>query len=422
MEVARPLPWVIDAWAVHDGKVFASRRPLDSIDADVTVFLSVPDLEAVPVGRISTALRAVRSGFQAGLRDAEGNEIAFSNLGQLRALVSRAYLAAGLGPEAPGAVAGPLPAPDRGPGAGSALLESMAPEYPPWSDEMHFPGHAPERLDQAVALYAAAVILEFEELFFDDLAPSLIRGFVQFVEAVLGSGIVPDILFTEAVDWMRDEADIHGLARSIPSATWPAALGQAAENRGWGGLAHACSRIVDAFPPGAVTTLGTNYGHLVIHRPGDLVSLESRGLLAVVPGPRPTAYRRWPCSRLAELALIPQIDSRFWEGARTTLDLAPATLAVALRSPRRLGVLDGEVSPAGAAFARLRPRLDAPSCPKAAESALHGFIDACLAGRASGEPDPEPPSRPSTDGLRAKRSSAPQSDEVRRHDGPSALA
>jgi hypothetical protein len=117
-------PWFIDAWAVHDGRVFASLRRPDSIDATVTVFLSVPDLEPVPVGRISTALRGTRSGFQEGLRDAQGAEIPFETLTQVRDLVRRAYLAAGLGPGAPGAAGGPLLRPDDvGPGAGSAFLE-----------------------------------------------------------------------------------------------------------------------------------------------------------------------------------------------------------------------------------------------------------------------------------------------------------
>jgi hypothetical protein len=90
--------WFIDSWAVLDGLAFASKREADSIKADATVFLSVPDLEPVPVGRISTALRAQRGNFQDGFRDDLGNEFGFDNLDQVRELVRRAYLGGGLGP------------------------------------------------------------------------------------------------------------------------------------------------------------------------------------------------------------------------------------------------------------------------------------------------------------------------------------
>ena len=76
--------WFVDAWAVLDGRLFASQRERDSIQAHSTVFFAVPDLDPVPVGRISTALRATRSGFQEGLRDGDGEEIAFESLPQLR--------------------------------------------------------------------------------------------------------------------------------------------------------------------------------------------------------------------------------------------------------------------------------------------------------------------------------------------------
>ena len=90
--------WYFDAWAVRDGLAFVSQRPADSIASAATVFLTVPDLEAVPVGRISTALRANRANFQDGFRDANGDEFAFANLDQIREVIRRAYLAGGLGP------------------------------------------------------------------------------------------------------------------------------------------------------------------------------------------------------------------------------------------------------------------------------------------------------------------------------------
>lgn len=100
------MAWYIDSWSVFDGLAFASQRPADSIDADATVFLSVPDLEPVPMGRMSTALRAQRASFQDGFRDAEGNEIPFDSLDQIREVVRRAYLGGGLGP-APVAIDAP---------------------------------------------------------------------------------------------------------------------------------------------------------------------------------------------------------------------------------------------------------------------------------------------------------------------------
>jgi hypothetical protein len=98
--------WYIDSWSVLDGLAFASQRAADSLDADATVFLSVSDLEPIPVGRMSTALRAQRASFQDGFRDTEGNEIPFDSLDQIREVVRRAYLGGGLGP-APVAIDAP---------------------------------------------------------------------------------------------------------------------------------------------------------------------------------------------------------------------------------------------------------------------------------------------------------------------------
>ncbi|MGZ4676447.1 MAG: hypothetical protein ACXV8Y_07955, partial [Acidimicrobiia bacterium] len=100
MEVAAPdvearrldgLAWYIDAWAVYDGMAFASFRQPGRVDATNTIFMSVPDLEPIPVGRISTALSATNRGFQRGLGDSEGNEIAFGSLAEIRIMVERAY-------------------------------------------------------------------------------------------------------------------------------------------------------------------------------------------------------------------------------------------------------------------------------------------------------------------------------------------
>ena len=98
MEIAKRT-WYVDTWSVLDGRLFASVRPPESIQATSTVFLAVPDLEPIPVGRISTALHACRAGFQEGLRGTDGAEIPFRNLAEIRALVRRGYLGGGLGPQ-----------------------------------------------------------------------------------------------------------------------------------------------------------------------------------------------------------------------------------------------------------------------------------------------------------------------------------
>src|SRR5256885_2374086 len=89
--------WFIDAWAVMDGFVFASQRASETILAKRTVFVAPPEFEPMPVGKISTALRATRGAFQRGFRSVEGDEIAFSSIEEVIDLVRRAYLAAGLG-------------------------------------------------------------------------------------------------------------------------------------------------------------------------------------------------------------------------------------------------------------------------------------------------------------------------------------
>jgi hypothetical protein len=91
--------WYFDSWAVLDGLAFVSRRRQGSIDTEATVFLSVPDLEPVPIGRISTALRAQRASFQDGFRNSvDDREFEFDDLGQIREVIRRAYLGGGLGP------------------------------------------------------------------------------------------------------------------------------------------------------------------------------------------------------------------------------------------------------------------------------------------------------------------------------------
>lgn len=115
--------WYFNSWAVLDGQAFVSKRNADSVEAGATVFLSVPDLEAVPIGRISTALRAQRSCFQDGFRDPDsGAEFEFDNLDQVREIIRRAYLGGGLAP---------VPTPIEGPPLSPFRSEMSEPWEPP---------------------------------------------------------------------------------------------------------------------------------------------------------------------------------------------------------------------------------------------------------------------------------------------------
>lgn len=105
--------WHVDAWAVRDGMAFVSQRPPDDLRAAVrSVFIAVPELNAIAVGRVSTALWATRANFQDGLHTSDGYEIGFESLDQVKELVRRGYLAGGIGP---GPQPGVPPEPPSGP-------------------------------------------------------------------------------------------------------------------------------------------------------------------------------------------------------------------------------------------------------------------------------------------------------------------
>ena len=109
------MEWYVDSWAVRDGLAFASRRMRDDFrKTERSVFIAVPDLDAIPVGRVSTGLSATRANFQAGFRTQDGLEIGFKRLDEVIELVRRAYLAGGIGP---GPIGAPVerPSPDVGP-------------------------------------------------------------------------------------------------------------------------------------------------------------------------------------------------------------------------------------------------------------------------------------------------------------------
>jgi hypothetical protein len=118
------MDWYIDAWAVRDGMAFTSqRRSGDLQGAQRTIFFAVPNLEAIPIGRVSTGLWATRANFQDGFHDANGEEIGFEDLDSVKELVRRAYLAGGVGPGPGAALAPQQPAPRDRPDAGESYWE-----------------------------------------------------------------------------------------------------------------------------------------------------------------------------------------------------------------------------------------------------------------------------------------------------------
>lgn len=220
-----PKPWFIDAWAVWDGRVFASRRNAEERNAQTTVFLAVPDLEPVPVGRISTALRATRSGFQEGLRGDDENEIEFATLAQVRELTRRAYLATGLGPGAPGLPVGVEPGPE--PGAGSLYFERWMDELgagSTWFDPLGGPlvaqllGLRFGPVGELLARFAEASILEWDARLHE---PGSGRAFMAWIGALYCSGALdeasfglwPDHLIQFAID-----NQAHGVGHFLHSS------------------------------------------------------------------------------------------------------------------------------------------------------------------------------------------------------------
>ena len=391
MTASEDRAWFIDAWAVHDGKVFASRRPPELTDADATVFMSVPDLEAVPMGRISTALRATRGGFQEGLRtdDSDLAEIPFKDLRQVRDLVRRGYLAAGLGPGSPGAIAGPLPLPrpDAGPDAGGNIIGPESPgSQEPWAPIDLSETGAPPDLDRAVDTVALATILEWDR-HLANKEPDEIRGLVGWLGALTRAGITPRV------------------AGDPAGARFPSSLLDLAEQHGARNLNATLELVLDTgWAPGF--PLGF----------GDWISgYWSRSHLAVVPLP---VAPGWPAKvrRLTDMSLLPVIDRRFWAAPQpvTSLDVAPLVLSHAIRQPPRWGRLPRERSAAQAAYDRARASMAwlEIELPSAAESVLAEFIDRCLAGPTTGSPTGSPapsgPSAPSPAGHSPRWEPPPQ--------------
>jgi hypothetical protein len=247
--------WRIDAWAVRDGAVFASRRESDSRDAQITVFLAVPDLEPVPVGRLSTALSATRRNFQTGLRDGKGNEIPFESLDAIAELVRRGFLASGLGPGgsgAPAPVGGP-PAPppvDEGwrerderprdrplPGGGAHYEQAIATvegHQLPWfhkqspretleifANDMETAHQAADGeplpgLRKLIDAYAEAVTIDWEQRVAQRPDPQDLRMLVDWYAGLFEIGIWDDI--GQAYDFVREHDGAVG--RGLLQYNW----------------------------------------------------------------------------------------------------------------------------------------------------------------------------------------------------------
>jgi hypothetical protein len=351
MEI-RPNLWFIDAWAVHDGRVFASRRlPEDAEDhlqsADTTVFMCVPDLQAVPVGRISTALRAARSGFQARLRDQAGAEIAFESLAQIRDLVRRAYLGSGLGPGSPGAIAGPIPGPDPedldGPGA-RYLQEEDGPAL--WLGDW-LNDDLLGRLAEAVERVAVASLLEWDRALAPE-DPDVLRAFVGWHSILVRSGV----LTRRNPDMLDLGPDFFHLAHRFDAQH----------------VMRACQIIHRSIPAGWT------------YRDAYADADWSRGHLAVVRLPRLSNGDR-RLRRLIEMRILPLVDRRFWNSPKSALELAPALLIGIVRHRTGLGYLPSRSTPVEAALTELHSSLDWPQLPDSAERALEEFLDSCLAAQ-----------------------------------------
>lgn len=345
--------WRVDAWAVEDGKAFVSRREPGSIDAQVTVFLSVPDLEPVPVGRISTALRATRSGFQAGLRDEDGGEIAFDSLDAVRSLVRRAYLGSGLGPDAPAAATGPVtrtPGPDD---AGARRLAEHAWSHEPW-ETVELSSEPPRRLPRAVDLMIVGSLLSWDRYLDDEKRgrpdPEELRCLVGWLAALESAGLLGPAEHRDhhLLDEVRDRASRLGAER----------------------LERSLRLLDEAWAPWAPFRGG-----------GADAGYWSRTHLALVPLPLAPGWDRRMC-RLVEMQIAATVDRTFWTTPRpvTTLDIAPLVLVRAARRGLRRGYMPGEEPPALAVFRDLSAALEDAPLPEAAERALAAFLDRRLDG------------------------------------------
>jgi hypothetical protein len=243
------MDWHIDAWAVRDGMAFTSqRRAGDLQGAQRTIFIAVPNLEAIPIGRVSTGLWATRANFQDGFLDRNGEDIGFESLDAVRELVRRAYLAGGIGPGPAGGLLPLRPRPRGGPDAGERYWEEGITQM--GSAQEWFPGSAgigakPERehlfgqlleplavegLNAYLRLFAEATLaLWVEQLQHEGAAEEDLDALGRWQSVLLATGLwhsPQDLLHalekTRALEfWHKTDAWLTGPA--LPR-TWSLAL------------------------------------------------------------------------------------------------------------------------------------------------------------------------------------------------------
>lgn len=355
--------WFVDAWAVPDGALFASRRAPDSFEnAGNTIFMSVPILEPVPIGRISTALRATRNGFQAGLRDDGGVEIAFADVESLRELTRRGYLAGGLGPEAP--LGGPAPRPGEGwPAAAGRVFDEaqrLGLENSPW--------YFGEKTGDSTQ---DALVNAFE----DDRLELLVRRYAEATVAAwaFSSEKVPDeVRETETSDLL------HWCAVLTSCGIWTTA------------------KEFDEFASSVHLALGERFSSRLWRDPvaatwaGDIRQRYAAALIAIAPAPA-LSYRGEEIRRLREHLVLFECDAEHPRDNPMILDLLPCILAALVTAPppRRAASLPDAPAPLsdwlGAALQELLDVLPSGRLPTAAEQALTEFARRMAQGH-SGRP------------------------------------
>jgi hypothetical protein len=344
--------WYVDTWSVLDGRLFASVRPPESIEASSTVFLAVPDLEPVPVGRISTALHACRAGFQEGLRGEDGAEIPFRSLDEVRALVRRGYLGGGLGPGAPGVPAEPIPAPDAGAGGaylGERLQQLEATRL--WVDRevdlrVALREVDCEHLGRLVEPLAAASIAAWSAGLLEAGLSHEQRGLVAWISTLVGAGAFGDLAH-------HAEARVFDVLHHVHV------------------LHHV--RAEDAFWDMRSTWLqmrAPSHAAQIMLAPTPRAPLWDQRLTRVqehllLAAARPTSLREFP----------------------TYGNLAATLLAVMVVGANGEHLVSGSPTAVEAARDRLIAEVDETKLPDAAERALSVFVEDRLNGHVPPEPD-----------------------------------
>ncbi|TFD49126.1 hypothetical protein E3T55_11665 [Cryobacterium frigoriphilum] len=362
--------WFIDAWAVRDGALFASQRSPDGLDdASSTVFMTVPDLEPEAVGRISTALRATRVGFQTGFFDEDGREIPFGSLPQLQELARRAYLASGLGDDGVAQAAGPHPAgpPTQWPGARflERSVQVLDLDNEPWSPWTSAASAEFLPKDLANATAQKGVL-------------ALVRAYAQAVTIDWEAGVarepaegVPDDLHrrhvAELVRWYlillscRIWPEVDDLADFLHENTSP--VGDEHLAQPWLGVLR--QPFLD---------LRERYGdYLQAEAPANL------SLYGVTPYARPL--------RLCDHRILLECDADHPHAHASYLELVPALLSTLVAAPSRWAVEDLQKlgSPEGE---RIFSALKLPSgrLPSAAEAELTKYTRNMISGHHPDDP------------------------------------